>query len=147
MESRELARLQLDHRLHGFRVAPSPVGGWIRTIRQALGMTMAQLGRRLGVSAPAIAALEGSEARGAISLARLSNAAEAMGCDLVVTFVPRVPLTEMVRQQAMRKARQDQDRLLHTMRLEGQEAGVGSPEAIDRSAARWMEGRPARLWD
>jgi predicted DNA-binding mobile mystery protein A len=110
-------------------------------------MTMAQLGRRLGVSAPAIAALEGSEARGAISLARLSNAAEAMGCDLVVTFVPRVPLTEMVRQQAMRKARQDQDRLLHTMRLEGQEAGVGSPEAIDRSAARWMEGRPARLWD
>jgi len=110
-------------------------------------MTMAQLGRRLGVSAPAIAALEGREARGAISLARLSDAAEAMGCDLVVTFVPRVPLTEMVRQQAMRKARQDQDRLLHTMRLEGQEAGVGSPEAIDRSAARWMEGRPARLWD
>jgi hypothetical protein len=52
-----------------------------------------------------------------------------------------------VRQQAMRKARQDQDRLHHTMRLEGQEAGVGSPEAIDRSAARWLEGRPARLWD
>ena len=147
MESRELARQQLDHRLRDFRVAPSPAGGWIRTIRHALGMTMAQLGRRLGVSAPAIAALEGSEARGAISLARLSDAAEAMGCDLVVTFVPRVPLTEMVRQQAMHKARQDQDRLLHTMRLEGQEAGVGSSEAIDRSAARWMEGRPARLWD
>lgn len=147
MESRELARRQLDHRLRDFRVAPSPAGGWIRTIRHALGMSMAQLGRRLGVSAPAIAALEGSEARGAISLARLSDAAEAMGCDLVVTFVPRVPLTEMVRQQAMRKARQDQDRLLHTMRLEGQEAGVGSSEAIDRSTARWMEGRPARLWD
>jgi hypothetical protein len=54
MESRELLRGQLDARLQGVTQLHPPRGGWIRTIRQALGMTMAQLGKRLRISAPSV---------------------------------------------------------------------------------------------
>ncbi len=96
MNSRQLLRRQLDARLQAIPREPPPKGGWIRAIRTALGMTMAQLGQRLRVSAPAIADLERREANESISVARLRSAADALGCDLQIVLVPRVPLAEMV---------------------------------------------------
>lgn len=147
MLSRQLQRRQLDARLSDLPRSQAPTGGWIRTIRQALGMTLAQLGARLGITAPAVAKLESSERRGAISLSRLSDAADAMGCDLLVAFVPRVPLTETVRRQAVAKAQAEQGRLLHTMNLEDQGAGVAEAADMERSVERWMSKRSSRLWD
>jgi predicted DNA-binding mobile mystery protein A len=110
-------------------------------------MTLAQLGKRLGITAPGVAKLESGESRGAISVARLSDAADALGCDLLIAFVPRVPLTEMVRNQAIAKAQHEQSRLLHTMTLEDQSAGVGQADDIDRSVERLLNTRTSRLWD
>ena len=42
-----------------------PVRGWIKAIREALGMSTAQLAKRLGVKQPSVVALERSEAKGA----------------------------------------------------------------------------------
>ena len=147
MTSRELLRRQLDARLAGVPREPPPRGGWIRAIRTALGMTMAQLGARLGVSAPGIADLEKREASETISLARLRAAADALGCDLVVTVVPRVPLAEMVRRQALEKAAQEHRRLLHTMALENQAQGVTRAPDPAQSVARWVDKRGSKLWD
>lgn len=147
MNTRELQRRQLDARLMGMPRESTPKGGWIRTIRRALGMTMAQLGGRLRVSAPGIADLEVREANETISMSRLRAAADALGCDLVVAFVPRVPLTEMVRRQAMNKAQQQSNRLLHTMRLENQGDGVSNPATNAEAIERLMSGRSSRLWD
>lgn len=147
MESRELLRRQLDARLQGVTQVPPPRGGWIRTIRQALGMTMAQLGKRLRISAPSVITLEARESAGTISVAKLRDAADALGCDLMIAFVPRLPLEEMVRRQAITKAQDEHVRLLHTMKLEGQGEGLDEAADLDRAIERWMAKRPARLWD
>ncbi len=147
MNARALLRRQLDERLRGLPRTPPPAGGWIRTIRTALGMTMAQLGRRLGVSTTGIAELERREDRGAITLSKLRDAANALECDVLIAFVPRVPLTEMVRQRAIAKAQEEQDRLLHTMTLENQHEGVARSADPDRSVDHWLAKRASLLWD
>lgn len=147
MDERDLQRRQLDARLMGMPRERIPKGGWIRTIRRALGMTMAQLGHRMGVSAPAVADLEAREERETVSVARLRAAADALGCDLLIAFVPREPLTAMVRRQAMRKAEQQDRRVLHTMQLENQGEGVTASPEPPASIEMPIAGRPARLWD
>ena len=147
MNSRALVRQQLDARLQGFPRVEPPRGGWIRTIRQALGMTMAQLGARLQVTAPGVAEMENRDEREAISVAKLREVADALGCDLVITFAPRIPLEEMVRQQAIMKAREERERLLHTMALEDQTAGAVDAVNLESAVAEWMAKRASRLWD
>lgn len=147
MDSRELLRRQLDARLQGMPREQPPRGGWVRTIRTALGMTMAQLGNRLGVSAPGIADLESREAKGSISVTKLRSAADALDCDLLLAFVPRVPLGEMVERQAARKAAEENSRLLHTMKLENQEQGVARSQDLTQSKEQWIAKRGSRLWD
>lgn len=147
MNSRELLRRQLDARLRELPREQPPKGGWIRTIRTALGMTMGQLGKRIGVSAPGVARLESRDSSESISVARLRSAAEALGCDLLIAFVPRTPLTDMVQQQAALKAMQENSRLIHTMKLEDQDQGVAQPEDLARSIDKWIARRGARLWD
>lgn len=147
MNSREMLRRQLDARLRELPREQPPKGGWIRAIRTALGMTMGQLGKRLGVSAPGIAKLESRDSSGSISVARLRSAAEALGCDLLIAFVPRTPLTDMVQQQAALKAKQENGRLLHTMKLEDQDQGVAQAADLARSIDRWIAKRGSKLWD
>jgi predicted DNA-binding mobile mystery protein A len=125
-----------------------PPKGWLRAVRDALGMTTKQFARRLGVSQPRIVELEQSEASGTVTLNTLQRAAEALGCRLVYTLVPEKPLAETVRERAELLARQRQTAVEHTMRLEDQ-------AVKDKRAARELRRqiiddlleRPARLWD
>jgi len=98
----------------------APPKGWIRAIRDALGMTTRELADRLGVRQPAIVQLEQAEAAGGITLETLRRVADALGCDLEYALVPRKPLDELVRDQARKKARAQIDRVDATMALEGQ---------------------------
>src|SRR6266851_7228561 len=95
-----------------------PPRGWLRAIRDALGMTTAQLGRRLGVSQPRIVELEKSEVSGSVTLHTLQRAAEALGCRLVYALVPEKPLAETVRERAELIAERQLAAVEHTMRLE-----------------------------
>jgi predicted DNA-binding mobile mystery protein A len=108
---------------------------------------MGQLGKRIGVSAPGVAKLESRDSSGSISVARLRSAAEALGCDLLIAFVPRMPLTDMVQQQAALKAKQENSRLIHTMKLEDQDQGVAQPADLARSIDKRIAKRGSRLWD
>ena len=74
--------------------AQRPPKGWLRAVRDALGMTTAQLGKRLGVSQPRIVELEQSEVSGRVTLNTLQRAAEALGCRLVYALVPDRPLSD-----------------------------------------------------
>src|SRR5437660_8273409 len=97
------SREHLDERLKDFgsvaRYSP-PVRGWIRAIREALGLTTQQVARRLGIKQPSAVALEQSEAKGSIELATLRRVADALGCTLVYAFVPKKSLEETVRARA-----------------------------------------------
>jgi predicted DNA-binding mobile mystery protein A len=121
---RALIRRNLDRRFGELRAltqfAARPRTGWIRSIRQGLGMNAAQLAERMGVSQPRIIALERAEATGSVNLRSLQRAAEALDCALVYVFVPKEPLEQMVRKRARIVAAQRLAGIEHTMRLENQ---------------------------
>jgi predicted DNA-binding mobile mystery protein A len=125
-----------------------PPKGWLRAIRDALGMTTAQFARRLGVSQPRIIELEQSEVSGGVTLNTLQRAAEALGCRLVYALIPEKPLTETVSERAELIAERQLKAVEQTMRLEDQ--SVGDPTAakdLRRQFVDQLLRRPARLWD
>jgi predicted DNA-binding mobile mystery protein A len=122
-----------------------PVRGWVKAIREALGMTTAQLAKRLGVKQPSIVAMEQSEARGSIELATLRRAAEALDCTLVYALIPNKPLDRIVRDRARQYLKQRIDPIEHSMLLEDQSAAPADLEARIDEVLR--ETNPRRLWD
>lgn len=146
-----LARKQIDRRLALLRKAEGltrPPRGWIRAIRDALGMTTAQLAERIGVSQPRVVRLEKAEIEDSLTLTSLRQAAEAMDCTLIYVLLPRQPLEDLVRERAQEVAGRQLSRTHHTMKLENQ-----AVEALDLRAERerlvdeLLRGDPSRLWD
>jgi len=142
-----LQRRQLDAAMAGARIPRAPRKGWIRTLRAALGMSARQLGERLGMTQQGALDLERRERDGSITIGKLTDAANALNCDVRVALVPRKSLEETVRRQADAKARVERNRIVHTMRLEAQEAGVDAVLNPAESRNSWLTERIARLWD
>jgi predicted DNA-binding mobile mystery protein A len=123
----------------------SPVRGWIKAVREALGMTTAQLARRLGVKQPSVVAIEQSEAKGTIELATLRRVAEALDCTLIFALVPKKPLEAMIRDRARNFARRRRDPVEHSMLLEDQKVEDKDAEARLDEIVR--EINPRLFWD
>jgi predicted DNA-binding mobile mystery protein A len=121
-----------------------PPHGWVRAVREALGMSAAVLADRLGVTPSAVIRLEQSEAADRARLETLRRAADALGCDLVYLFVPRRPLTTVVRERARELAHYEVAAVEQTMRLEDQATG-DTRELEDRIARRLLES--GDLWE
>lgn len=116
-----LARRALDERLVAWPTdTPTPPRGWIRAIRESLGMSSADLARRLGTSRQAAAQLERSEADGSIRLESLRRAAAALDCTLAYALVPNSSLEDTVERRAHQVAANEAYRVRHTMLLEDQ---------------------------
>jgi predicted DNA-binding mobile mystery protein A len=122
-----------------------PVRGWIKAIREGLGMSSAQLAKRLGMKQPSLTAIEQSEVKGTIQLATLRRVAEAMNCTLVYALVPNQPLETIVREQASKVARRRLQSVEHSMLLERQAVPPKSFEK--RLDALAQEISPRALWD
>lgn len=119
---RTRARTRLDERLSVLReaeLAPPPKG-WIKAIREALGMTGQQFASRMGIKPPSVVDLEKSEALGTVQLKTLSRAADALGCKLVYAIVPKTSLQDAVDARARKIAMHALRRVAHTMKLENQ---------------------------
>jgi len=144
------ARQHLDPRLNAIRpllrVLAPPPKGWIRAIREGLGMTAVQLARRLGVTQATLSTLEGSETRGTIQLATLRRVAEAMNCTLVYAFVPKEPLEKIVQDRARHVAAAHLKPIEHSMQLENQ--GL-APREQERELDDYIRNEldPRVLWD
>lgn len=65
------------------------MAGWLRTIREALDLTLADQAKRLKITPPAVRSFEQAEAEDRITLASLRRTAAAMDCELVYTLMPR----------------------------------------------------------
>jgi predicted DNA-binding mobile mystery protein A len=145
-----VARKQLERRLAPLRAMTlaAPPRGWIRAIRESLGMTVRQLAARMRVAPSRIPTVEKAEATGATTLRTLRQAAAAMNCTFIYAFVPIEPLDDMLRARAVQKARKDVARLDHTMRLENQallksDLDAEEQRMIDRTLSDSLRG----LWD
>lgn len=122
-QARLRARRSLDERLLALKPEArfrAPPKGWVRAIRDALGMTGVQFAARLGIRPQSVESLEQSEANGAITLKSLRRAAEALDCTLVYALVPNGSLEGAVRARARNIAMHDLGRVAHTMKLEDQ---------------------------
>ena len=122
-----------------------PVRGWIKAIREALGMSSAQLARRLKIKQPSVVDIEQSELKGTIRLATLRRVAEALNCTLVYALVPNEPLEKIVREQARRVMRRRLQLIEHSMLLENQGVPVKDFEAHIDALVRDIN--PRILWD
>jgi predicted DNA-binding mobile mystery protein A len=153
MKAKELRLLQMDAVLQdaaSHPLPPRPPAGWLRSIREALGMTSAVLGERLGMTASGARKLEQAEAADAITLSTLRRVAEALDCELQYAIVPRRPLRQMRWQQALRLAEQWQQRSSRTMALEAQPIASPSAAADERLKAlaeEILRTSGTRLWD
>ena len=142
------ARARLDERFRDIgpsaRFSP-PVRGWIKAIREALGMTTAQLAKRLRVKQPSLVAIEQSEEKGTIELQTLRRVAEALDCTLVYALVPNRPLEETVRDRARAFLRRRREHVEHSMRLEDQ--GVQRKDSEAQVDEILRETNPGRFWE
>lgn len=125
-----------------------PHKGWIRAVKEALGMSSRQLAARLGVSAPRITALEKSEVEETVTLASLRRAAEALDCALVYSFVPKGSFEEVLQTRARRIAADIIGKVDHTMRLEAQNLQSDKlNEEIETLAAQILREQHKIIWD
>jgi len=138
----------MDDILHDVRVPFRPRGGWLSTMRQALGMTKTQLADRLEIARTGVNRLEANELKGTITIASLSKAAEALGCELQYVLVPRKPLRDMVAEQALKRARDKLGRINQSQALEASAMESQSLSRAITDLAQEIEvKRPADLWN
>ena len=144
---REQIQADLDNPLE-LSKKQTPKAGWIKLIRQALGMTSYQLAKRIGCSQSNVMALERREKAGAITLNALEQTAKAMNCHVVYFFVPEKSLNHIMENQAHVIAKKQLQAVGHSMALEQQ--GLTSQQEKkqeDSLVKELLQGNPKYLWE
>jgi len=122
--------------------------GWIKTIREALGMSARQLGRKTGIDQSRVSRLENAEADGSLKLSSLQKIARGLNMKFVYGFVPEESLEKMVRTQAEKIVLQRLKKLNQTMRLEDQKLSDQEREkAMQDMIEKILVDQPKDFWD
>ena len=141
---------QMDALLETWRTAQlsaRPRSGWVRTIRESLGMSAAAFARRLGMTPVGVRKLESAEATDAITLASLRKLAQALDCELQYALVPRNSLQQQVRDRAEMVARERLRPIAHSMALEDQAVqGPQNKLQLEVAIKELIEGSRRELW-
>jgi predicted DNA-binding mobile mystery protein A len=119
---RHLRLSQLDRSLNEARnLPPRPSGGWIASVREALGLTLAEVGRHLRAPRQTVQKFERAESTDRITLGTLRRVADAMGCELIYALVPKSgSFAELAEHPTRERASRDVKSVVHTMALEDQ---------------------------
>lgn len=130
------------------KVAPPPTG-WIKAIRNAIGMSMLQLGNRLSITKQSVQDIERREKDGSITIKALREAARALDMQLVYGFIPNDGSLELlIERKAKELATQIVMRTNNTMKLEDQENTKQRIEkAIQERTTIIKTEMPKTLWD
>ena len=150
-QERASARKQIDKRLNKLRNSDPlsrPPRGWIKAIREALGMTTTQFGKRLGVSQSTALGFEKSEVSKGITLETLERAARALDCRLVYVLVPSKPLELLVEDQARELAKKRLRATSHSMALEDQRVDEADErDHLERLVQKLLNQPGSALWE
>jgi predicted DNA-binding mobile mystery protein A len=82
----------------------TPPEGWLRTVRRALGISGAELARKMGVTRARVTQAEHAELTGGVTLKSMQATAEAMGCRFVYAIVPPGRIEDIIMAQARKNA-------------------------------------------
>jgi predicted DNA-binding mobile mystery protein A len=126
-----------------------PSEGWIATTRKALGMSAAQLARRLGVTRARVSQAEQAELSGGVTLKTMQAIAEAIGCRFVYAIVPAEGRVEdAIAAQARRKAQALVAKASTHMALERQSLPDEKNRVeVERIASELVRTMPADFWN
>lgn len=146
-----LKRMQLADALKSYpssQNATPPRSGWVRAIREALGMTQAQLSARLNISRQSVQDLERAEVERRITLDSLDRLAQAMDCRVVYSLVPEHGSLDDVRtRRAQTLAKALLKQTDHTMKLEAQGLSENELERQRKTLAdTLLRDKPSKLW-
>jgi predicted DNA-binding mobile mystery protein A len=139
-----LMRRDLDPILRKWRrlAKTTPNRVWIRDIREALGLTCAELAAKMGISTTSLSCLQFSEEEDKIELRNLRRAARALGCSLVYALVPHYSLEKTVaarRSLAVMKANEALTRIDNEKKRATTKA-AGKAMAKTENAAKERQG-------
>lgn len=148
---KKVVREQLDKRLtflRDFALYGIPQQGWIKTIREALGLSTKQLGKKTGLDQSRISRLENAEKDGNLKLSSLRKIAEGLNMKFIYGFVPEATLQQTVRVQAKKIALKRLAQLSDTMRLEKQGLSREEQEkALEDMIEKILIDQPKNFWD
>lgn len=141
---------QLERAIGGLRVLSSvrrPRDGWLKAIRESLGLSRKVQASRVGISASTLQKSEEAEAEYRITLGQLRKLAEGLDCELVYALIPRKSLEEVVHDRAYQIALSETSRVTHTMALEDQRPNDKYiKERQTKRTNELLEGSWAKLW-
>ena len=152
MRNNKLQFQQLNEKilqLAGMQHVIVPPIGWIKAIRNGIGMSMEQLGKKLSITKQGVMDIEKREMEGAITIKAMQEIAKAMDTKFVYGFVPNAgSLEQMIETRALEIAKTIVLRTSTTMKLEDQ---VNSKERIEKAikerAKEIINKTPKILWD
>jgi len=152
MRNKTLIRDQLDQKIIKLRPLKKlvpPSQGWVFTIRQAINMSLRQLGQRLSITPQSVSEIEIREQNGTISIKLLQQVASALNMQFVYGFIPKDDtLEKMVEKQAEALAKSIVKRTSVQMKLENQQNTEKRIEkAIKEKTKELKEEMPGILWD
>ncbi|HNX53810.1 MAG TPA: mobile mystery protein A [Pontiellaceae bacterium] len=150
MKNSKLIREQLGANLSKFRPLleiQAPQKGWIRAIRDALGMSAKQLAERTGMAQQRIAVVEKGEFTGAVTLKTMRRIAEGLDCVFVYGFVPKTDLETTLRKQAEQIAAKRLSQAAHTMGLENQSLSEQENRKVFEETVEKLIENPTALWN
>ena len=128
-----------------------PPNGWLKAIREALGINTRQLADRLGVQHSSVLRLEKREVQGKATIESLTKAAQAMNCQLIYAIVPQAGfnnLNEITDQQANALASYLVKKAEHNMKLESQSISTKEmKKQISQLAFELKAKMDRQLWE
>jgi predicted DNA-binding mobile mystery protein A len=150
MSVKTVARRQYQHTVDhvaGLFSPARPPEGWLRTVRKALGMSGAQLAKKMGITRSRVAQAEMAELSGGATLKSMQTAAEAMGCRFVYAVVPEGRIEDLIKSQARKKAAALVGVASVHMALESQTlADDKIAQEVERLTRELAEQAPSDLW-
>jgi len=152
MRNNKLQSQQLNEKLAQLTVLQQvivPPIGWIKAIRNGIGMSMEQLGKKLSITKQGVMDIEKREKEGAVTIKSMQELAKALDLKFVYGFVPNAgSLEQMIETRALEIATKIVERTSTTMKLEDQ---ANSKERIEKAikerASEIINRTPKILWD
>lgn len=128
---------------------PLPSEGWIYNIRQALGISLKQLGNKMHITPAGVKEMEKRESNDSITIKSLKDFAASLDLKFVYGFIPiDGSLEKMIEKRALEIAQKIVLKTSHTMVLEDQQNNpVRIKKAIKDRAQQIKNEMPKYLWD
>ena len=149
---KNIVKEQYARRVNGatksFGVLQIPKEGWIATVRKAIGMSGAQLARRLNVTRGHVSKTEKAELSGSVTIKTMEKMARGMDCRFVYAIVPEKNIENILEERAQVKAKKTVEKAALQGAMENQ--GLSKDQIIketERLKNELLREMPSDLWN